>query len=115
MPLAAVNGGTGDAGTAWTAYTPAVTALSGTFTSASATGRYKLLGKTCFISVQVNVVTAGTAAGATIVTLPGGVTIGANLTIVGREVAVNGAAVTASLGPLALTWLFRNTTTRLLV
>lgn len=55
---------------AWTSYTPTVTSASGTLTSASATGRYKQLGKTIFLEVDATVTTAGTGAGGLRVTLP---------------------------------------------
>lgn len=56
--------------TSWTAYVPTVTAATGALTTASATGRYKCLGKLCFIEVDATVTTAGTGAGALRVTLP---------------------------------------------
>ena len=58
LPVA--NGGTGDTGTAWTAYTPTLTAASGTYTTASAAGRYKTIGKTVFIHVTITITTIGT-------------------------------------------------------
>lgn len=56
--------------TAWTSYTPTVTATTGTFTSVSATGFYKQLGKTIIGRAAVTVTTIGTAAGRMKVTLP---------------------------------------------
>lgn len=55
---------------AWTAYTPTVTSTSGTFTTVSATGRYKQVGKTILLQADVTVTSAGTAAGNIIVSLP---------------------------------------------
>jgi hypothetical protein len=69
-PLSVAQGGTGDTGTAWTPYTPTVTAGSGTFTAVSASGRYKQLGKTIFLSLSITVTTNGTAGGNVIVSLP---------------------------------------------
>lgn len=46
--------------TAWTSYTPSVSALSGAFTG-TATGRYKVMGKTCFLTLQFNTATMTTA------------------------------------------------------
>lgn len=57
-------------GAAWTAYTPTLSANSGTLTSASATGRYRKLGKTCFFEITATITTNGTAAGALNATLP---------------------------------------------
>lgn len=55
---------------AWTAYTPTVSASSGTATSAAATGRYKQIGKTVHVQAIVTVTTVGTAAGDVNATLP---------------------------------------------
>lgn len=48
--------------TAWSSYTPSVTASSGAFTSVSATGRYKKIGKTVFVQIRIEITTNGTAA-----------------------------------------------------
>lgn len=68
LPVA--NGGTNDTGTAWTTYTPIVTAGSGVFTTVSATGRWKSLGKTIFIEINVTDTLNGSAGGFIIATLP---------------------------------------------
>jgi hypothetical protein len=54
----------------WTSYTPTITAQSGTFTSVSGSGSYKLVGKTLFLRVLVVIVTNGTAAGRILATIP---------------------------------------------
>lgn len=72
--LSVANGGTGDTGTAWTSYTPTVSAGSGTFTSVSATVNYKCVGKTCFIRGSVTITTNGTAAQYIRLSLPAAVT-----------------------------------------
>ncbi len=54
----------------WQSYTPTVTAESGTLTTVSSTGFYKLEGKICHVRIQVNLTTLGTGAGALIATLP---------------------------------------------
>ena len=69
---AVAQGGTGDTGTAWTAYTPTFNAATGTYTSASASGYYKTLGKTCFFKIQLNISDPGTADGCWNVSLPFG-------------------------------------------
>lgn len=56
LPVA--NGGTGDTGTAWSAYTPAVTAPGG-LTTASGTGRQKSIGKTTFFQATATITTNG--------------------------------------------------------
>ena len=53
-----------------TVYTPVVMAASGTFTTVSATGRYRIIGKLVFIQITVTITTNGTAAGDVIATLP---------------------------------------------
>lgn len=56
---------------AWIAtYVPTVTAGSGTFTSASATSRYKKLGSVVIAKFTVTITTNGTAAGGVHLTLP---------------------------------------------
>lgn len=55
---------------AWTSYTPIITAAAGTFTTVSASGAYQTIGKTCIVSVTVNITTVGTASGRLDATLP---------------------------------------------
>lgn len=96
LPVA--NGGTGDTGTAWTAYTPTLTAGSGTLTTASATGRYKLLGKTLFIEAEATITTNGTGATSLILSLPSPLVGAATAYILaGREIALTGAAFTGTV------------------
>jgi hypothetical protein len=54
----------------FTTYTPVITAGSGTFTTVSATGRYRRIGKLIFIQITITITTNGTAAGSVIATLP---------------------------------------------
>lgn len=62
--------------TPWTSYTPAsILAASGAFTTVSAVGRYKIVGKTMFLEVAVTVTAVGTAASYIKVSLPPGVTL----------------------------------------
>jgi hypothetical protein len=56
--------------TGWTSYTPTVTAGSGTFTTVSATGNSKRIGKTVFVEVIITITTNGTAATNIQFTLP---------------------------------------------
>lgn len=78
-------------GSAWSAFTPTVAASSGTFTAASATGRYKQLGKLVFFQMVITITTAGTAAGVLTATLPA--TAAAAFTFAGRENNVTGSMV----------------------
>jgi parallel beta-helix repeat protein len=54
----------------WTAYTPTVSSTGGTITTASATGKYLIRGKTCFVELVVTVTTNGTGSGNVTATLP---------------------------------------------
>lgn len=60
--VSVAKGGTGDTGTAWTTYTPSIAAGTNSFTTASATGRYKQLGKTVIFQATLTITTNGTAA-----------------------------------------------------
>lgn len=75
---------------AWTAYTPSYSPITGTFTSASAAGRYKQIGKTVHFHVTFTITTLGTASTVAVdLTLP--VTPQADgFVFIGRENAVTG-------------------------
>lgn len=70
--VSVAEGGTGDTGTAWSTYTPTVSAGSGTITTSSSEGRYKQLGKTLFFWVHLTITTNGTGATNLRFTLPPG-------------------------------------------
>lgn len=89
VPVA--NGGTGDTGTAWTSYTPTLTCTGGTLTTASATGRYKVIGKTTFVTINSTITTLGSCSTALLATLPNTANSGAVLA--GREFALTGKVV----------------------
>lgn len=55
---------------AWTSYTPTITSLGGTPTTVSATGRYKVIGKTVIVQAEVTITNAGTATGNVNFSLP---------------------------------------------
>jgi hypothetical protein len=57
-------------GAATEAYTPTVSAGSGTFTSVAATGRFMRCGLMCWVSITVTITTNGTAATSVNATLP---------------------------------------------
>jgi hypothetical protein len=76
----------------WTAYTPTVTAGTGSFTTVSGEGKYAVVGKSLFVRFRIVITTNGTAGGSVIFTSPlntasftNGVSVG-----VARELAVNG-------------------------
>ncbi len=62
-------------GNAWTTYTPTLTPGSGSFTAASATGRYQRNGRSVTVQVQVTITTNGTAAGWAAISLPFGAAV----------------------------------------
>lgn len=69
--VAVAQGGTGDTGTALTAYTPTVTSVTGTITTlGTVTGRYKTLGKMVFVEITIPITTNGTGASFVRATLP---------------------------------------------
>ncbi len=78
-------------GAAWSTYTPTITCQTGTLTTASATGRYKQVGKVLFAQITITVTANGTCAGQVVATLP---VISANSasiwTMSGRENAMTG-------------------------
>lgn len=88
IPVA--QGGTGDTGTAWTAYTPVITAGAGAFTTVSAAGRFKQIGKTVFVCIDITVTTNGTAASFVVATLPALNNSSLQSLIAGREAGVTG-------------------------
>jgi hypothetical protein len=55
---------------AFTTYTPSISAASGSFTTVSATGRYKRIGKVCFVEMVISITTNGTAGGNITASLP---------------------------------------------
>jgi hypothetical protein len=83
---------TGSTGTAWTAYTPTITSGSGSFTTVSATGKYKVFGKTCWFTVDITITTAGTAGGFIGVSLPF-TQVATSLSSYGMEVNATGYMV----------------------
>lgn len=62
--------GTSTDNTAWTAYTPVVSAVTGTITTSSAQGYYKTAGKTVFVRLRITITTNGTGATSVNATLP---------------------------------------------
>lgn len=70
--ISALQGQTSGYESAWTTFSPTVTPQSGTFTSASASGAYKVIGKLVHFSVTITITTVGTATGAMSIALPVG-------------------------------------------
>lgn len=57
-------------GSTWAAWTPTITAQTGTYTSTSTVSRYMQIGKTVYFTIYLTVTTTGTASAATLATLP---------------------------------------------
>lgn len=93
---------------AWVAYTPVVTANTGTITAYTASGRYKQMGKTIDLQLQINVTNAGTAGGAVNATLPVAAITGQ--TISGREGALTGNALYGAIGTNIVSIVYYNNT-----
>lgn len=89
-PLLAQIACSSDPGAAWATYTPTLAAGTGTFTSASASGRWLQIGKILFIQVGVTITTNGSAANTVTLTLPNSLTAAGSYAIVGRELVVAG-------------------------
>jgi hypothetical protein len=75
---------------AWTPYTPTVSASVGTFTTVSASGRYVPIGKIVLIRMRVTITTNGTAASSVSASLPFGAADSFDQVLYGRENAVSG-------------------------
>jgi hypothetical protein len=75
---------------AWTAYTPTVTSQTGSITTYAAAGRYSQSGKTVCVAGQIDITTAGTAAGTMYVSLPfASKTVSGGMTWVGASLEAN--------------------------
>mgnify|MGYP007071592485 CR=1 FL=1 len=79
----------------WFNYTPTITASIGTFTTVSATGRYKISHLKIDVVNVVTITTNGTAAGTVIITAPVNIA-GVTAWGAGRETAVTGAMLGTS-------------------
>lgn len=82
---------------AFTPYTPTVSAESGTFGTASATGRYQRTGKRVDFWIQVTVTAVGTATGAVLASLPVTPSAEANYQAAGRDGGVGGKVLQGSV------------------
>ena len=83
----------------WTAFTPTITAQTGTITTSSATGRYRVQGKTVNVEYNIAITTNGTGTGSIVASLPPGLGTSAYPFIIsGREAGVSGTAVHGYIG-----------------
>jgi hypothetical protein len=97
---------------AWTSYTPTITSSQGTLTSTTATTVYTRVGKICIVRGLINIVNAGTGAGAIQFTLPftskSGVAAGHGS---GREQAATGKMLEVYVGAndtIGIIWFYDN-------
>lgn len=97
---------------AWTSYTPTITSSQGTLTSTTATAVYTRVGKICIVRGLINIVNAGTGAGAIQFTLPftskSGVAAGHGS---GREQAATGKMLEVYVGAndtIGIIWFYDN-------
>lgn len=78
---------------AWTAYTPVISAQTGTITAYTATGFYKKVGRVIHVKGTVTITTNGTGASALFVSLPFAIAAGTNAIGIAREYAAAGTAI----------------------
>lgn len=95
--IAVAKGGTGDTGTAWSAFTPTVTAGTGSITAYTATGREKTIGKTVFVEMTITLTTIGTAGASIIATLNTGAGTPKYI-LNGRETNATGFLLSCDIG-----------------
>jgi hypothetical protein len=90
----------------FTAYTPIITSGSGSFTTVSATGSFKLVGKVCHVMISIVITTNGSAGTVVYATLPTSFPqTGFGTTGVYRENAVTGNSGQIIIIGNASTWL----------
>jgi hypothetical protein len=84
-----------------TTYVPVVTSGSGAFTTVSATGRYRKIGKLVFVQITVTITTNGTAGTLVSVSLPfASVNLaGVQHCLTGKAASVSGKALTGIIVP----------------
>jgi hypothetical protein len=78
----------------WQSYTPTITSASGSFTSVSATGKFRQIDSVMHVSITITITTNGTAAGNIRATLP--TTAAAAAILPGKEGAVAGTMFVGS-------------------
>lgn len=83
---------------AWTPYTPIVSAGSGTITAATASGAFIALGKTLCMRASVTITTNGTGANSVSVTLPGTFAASSIFALTGKETGNSFKPIYANTG-----------------
>jgi hypothetical protein len=95
LPVA--YGGTGDTGTAWTAFTPNVASTTGAITTlGTVVARYKQLGKTVWVQLDITITTNGTGAGHITTSIPTA-GIASSGCLAGQEINNTGKALSGSI------------------
>lgn len=98
--LAVNQGGTGDTGTAWAAFTPTITSQTGSITAYTINScAFKQIGKTVFYRYDFTITTNGTGAAHVLATVP--VTPVGKFTISGDEFANTGKMIGGGYGSVA--------------
>jgi len=99
---------------AWVAYSPTVTATSGSFTTLVTNASYCQIGKTVHLAVSIGITTAGTATGGINVTLPVTAKTGSIAVGSGRENSSTGNQLQVFIAGATGTcqiWQYNNATT----
>lgn len=103
--LGTANGGLGNTAGAWTSFTPVPVSSAGTFTTATSSGAYYVIGKLVFFRTTVTLTTIGTATGQNFtLALPTGTAAG-NAVFIAKE-TVAGATGVAYVNASGTTMLF---------
>lgn len=90
-------------GAPWIAFTPGVSAGSGTIANASATGRYKKLGRTVYLQVDATITTNGTGALNVVIGIPTAAAGAFTFMAAGREGARTGKMLSGLIGGSSMT------------
>jgi hypothetical protein len=94
---------------AWTTYTPTITAGAGTITTKSATGRYKQIGKTVFVYIDITIFTNGSGSGYVNANLPVAVNASSVSILTGREANTTGTMLQGvAIGTNVLIFTYNN-------
>jgi len=93
---ASINGSLYKGASGWTAYTPTLTATSGAYANASATGKYRDIGGVVFVHITITITSVGTGTNP-IVTLPFAPIADGGFQFYGRETASTGKSVTGTM------------------
>jgi hypothetical protein len=110
----AIDTSTGNGLKAWVAYSPTISATSGSFTTLVTNASFCQIGKTVHMAVSIGITTAGTASGGINVTLPVTAKTGIIAVGSGRENSATGNQLQAYIAGTTATcqiWQYNNATT----